>query len=110
MITRKFLLMPKLILLLFLSSCCDKNDSKTSFKDIAIDEGVIINVDTIPVKDTTPFIEYWDLSNSQQIPYRTKKLTSAKVKLFPNYGNREKLGITQLNDVYGIINFLWTMI
>ena len=105
MITRKCLLMPKLILLLFLSSCCDKNDSKTSFKDIVIDEGIIINVDTIPVKDTTPFIEYWDLSNSQQIPYRTKKLTSAKVKLFPNYGNRKKLGITQLNDVYGINQF-----
>ena len=105
MITRKFLLMPKLILLLFLSSCCDKNDSKTSFKDTAIDEGVIIDVDTIPVKDTTPFIEYWDLSNSQQIPYQTKKLTSAKVKLFPNYGNRQKLGITQLSDVYGINQF-----
>ena len=72
MITRKFLLIPKLILLLFLSSCCDKNDSKTSFKDTAIDEGVIIDVDTIPVKDTTPFIEYWDLSNSQQIPYQQK--------------------------------------
>ena len=109
--SRKKILFSLLVLLLLLAIfwlttikfCCCEADHKVTYEQEIINDSLIIN--SVPFKDTTPFITYWDLSNSQQIPYKTKKLTSAKVKLFPNYGTRQKHGITKLIDVYGINQF-----
>ena len=109
--SRKKILFSLLVLLLLLAIfwlttiklCCCEADHKVTYEQEIINDSLIIN--SVPFKDTTPFITYWDLSNSQQIPYKTKKLTSAKVKLFTNYGNRKKQDLTKLIDVYGINQF-----
>jgi hypothetical protein len=59
----------------------------------------------ITEKDTTSLISYWNLNNENQIPYETKELQSAKIKLFPNYQSRNNLNVSEINNVYGINQF-----
>jgi len=88
MSSRKKILISVLVLLLLLAIfwltaikfCCCEDDHKATYGHEIINDSLIIN--SVPFKDTTPFIRYWDLSNSQQTPYKTKKLTSAKIKFF----------------------------
>ena len=56
-------------------------------------------------KDTFAFISYWNLNNVDQIPYETKELQSAKIKLFPNFRTRQSLNLNEINSVYGINQF-----
>ena len=101
-----FLVLSLIVLFFWLTTIkffCSEDVNKSTFEYETKGDSSITN--SIPFKDTTPFITYWDLSNSQQIPYKTKKLTSAKVKLFPNYGTRQNQDRTKLIDVYGINQF-----
>ena len=62
---------------------CSESENKSTYEHETKSDSSITN--SVPFKDTTPFITYWNLSNSQQIPYKTKKLTSAKVKLLVTF-------------------------
>ncbi len=56
--------------------------------------------------DTLPFLSYGVcLNTSGQVPFKTKALKEARVKLFSRYKDRIALGITSLSNVHGIHQF-----
>jgi len=64
--------------------------------------------DTTEVKKPDEnIIEYGiSLNTSKQLPFKTKYLRSAEVKMFPRYSTRKELGINYLEGVFGINQFL----
>ena len=73
---------------------------------ISLEKQSIINTDSKKVKkDTSMFIKYWNLDNENQIPYKTRILQTAKIKLFPNFQTRNNLNINEIDNVFGINQF-----
>lgn len=96
-------------MLLYLTNCCNEEDvivSETILSPIIENNKKLIDeINTSHKNDSAKFIQYWDLSNSEQIPFKTKKLSTAQVTIFPNYGDRHKLNIKTLYGVCGINQF-----
>lgn len=94
-----------LTLSLFLNSCCSKSiDKKTEI--VKVDKDSLDSKPIDKLKDLTPFITYsQNLNNNEQIPFKTKVLTKARVVIFSNFGDRNGNHFQQINNVYGINQF-----
>jgi hypothetical protein len=83
-----------------------KNDSLSSNSNTASNKSDNTPQSPKPEIDTLPLITYGvRLNTSGQLPYKTKALKEAKLKLFPRYKDRKALGINSLSNVYGIHQF-----
>ena len=83
-----------------------KNDSLSSNSNTASNKSDNTPHSPKPEIDTLPLITYGvSLNTSGQLPFKTKALKEAKVKLFPRYKDRKALGINSLSSVHGIHQF-----
>ena len=95
-----------IILTCFFIGCKSESDEELSKLDEAkaTSKLSVENLES-EIVDDTPFITYFNQQQNGQTPFETKELKLASVKLFANYGNRQKLGTKELKDVYGINQF-----
>ena len=94
-----------LTLSLFINSCCSNSIDKKP-KIIKVDKDTLDSSPIDSIKDATPFITYsQNINNKEQIPFKTKVLTKARVVIFSNFGDRKGNHFQQINNVYGINQF-----
>jgi hypothetical protein len=90
------------LFIIVFSSCLSENKNEKPVNNISDST----TQSPEPEIDTLPLITYGvSLNTSGQLPFKTKALKEAKVKLFPRYKDRKALGINSLSNVYGIHQF-----